>query len=350
MQIRAIAFLLPLLFLFIPSIFADTPALRSDGIKDSNIKDTEIINIGRKEPSRRGMIGATDKASLDYAKAVYEGAKYSRNGEYEKAIEKLEEAIKINPNKTTAYNSLAFTYIQIADTHMRRFNAKPFSRLTKKDFEGFEEDKVFFNVNKAIEMAKKTLVIDPENSFAYAYLSNCYGKMTTLYRFRKDHTEALKYFKMAKLYEKRWRELFIEKINKQRKKMPNYVPYVQPPRASPLPDNKELTAKADAVIIGEVIEVKTVGTKIIELDAGNITVTAAVITFKIDRVIKGDFQEPAIGIEIDYMQPRNVIDEVLPYGEFYVGHKGKVYLTKLENGRYKLLYRMIFDWPSALES
>lgn len=94
--------------------------------------------------------GALDRTSVSKSKyGVYDyemRRAYRKKGNFEKALEEFEKAIRINPKNAKAYNKMGVVYDSIG------------------------------NPDKAIEMFEKAANIDPSNSKTYYYMGHEYDK------------------------------------------------------------------------------------------------------------------------------------------------------------------------------
>lgn len=101
----------------------------------------------------------------DYHQLNEEALEALDNGEFNRAIDLLEEAIEKDPEASTAYNSLGYAYIEIE-----------------------EFDKAIIELNKAIE-------ITPDYSYAYSNLGNAYIALNDMENGEKAYLSSVEHDK-----------------------------------------------------------------------------------------------------------------------------------------------------------
>ena len=124
------------------------------------------------------------------------GVAYLKNGNYEKALEKLTKSIRADSRYGPAYNALGVLYEKIGQMDKAEDNFKKALSLNKSDSSTLNNYGLFLCQNGRFEEAENTLLKAANNplyetpEIAYANMAICYLKQD-----RKD--EAEKYFRSA---------------------------------------------------------------------------------------------------------------------------------------------------------
>lgn len=164
-----------------------------------------------------------NEVKYDALKLVEKGETYYTKKDYKRAIESLNQAIKLDPNLALAYSWLGCCYNDFGDFNNSLKNFHKAIELNPKDALAYNGIGVYYsdigNNAKAIEYYKKAMEADPKLVYPWSNMAGIYLKSND---YDKEYTKALE--ALDKAYElattdglkkdiKGAREKVIEKMN-----------------------------------------------------------------------------------------------------------------------------------------
>ena len=204
-----IIFVIAILISINSSLFSQS--IDSSEVESWKIKGSQFKKAGQTDSAIVYFERVLEKNSYDYEATLNAAQLYLDAGEFKKSIEFFNKIIEVNKNEPFAHFGLGLNYIALEKYSLAKYHLKRTTQLLPEFIPGYSRLASVYvytdELNSAILIYKKILLLDNTNADAYAWLGKLYWWQGKPFTAKDYYEKAIRYNKDDKLLRTEYAEI-----------------------------------------------------------------------------------------------------------------------------------------------